>query len=122
MHSENEKSSTVGRRKRMTREERRAHWGAIIENQVTSGMSIAAYCRDAKIKPTYFYTWRRRLREQQPCVGGFLELIPDKPSKSASGVRIRLDTKLSIEVERGFDPFTLRAVVETLSGFSRCSA
>jgi hypothetical protein len=121
MLSENEKYSFIGRQE-MTREERRAHWRAIIENQTTSGMSIAAYCRDAKIKPTYFYTWRRRLKEQQTCVGGFLELIPDKLSKSTSGVRIRLDTKLSVEVERGFDPFTLRVVVEILSGFSQCSA
>jgi hypothetical protein len=105
----------------MTREERRAHWRAIIENQATSGMSIAAYCRDAQINPSYFYTWRRRLQEQQPCPRGFLELIPGKLTESASGVCIRLDTKLSIEVERGFDSFTLRAVIETLSGFSRCS-
>jgi hypothetical protein len=106
----------------MTREERRAHWQGIIEDQATSAMSIAAYCRNAQINPSYFYTWRRRLREQQSCAGGFLELIPGKLTESASGIRIRLGTKLSVEVERGFDPFTLRAVVETLSGSSRCSA
>jgi hypothetical protein len=105
----------------MTREERRAHWCAITEEQAISGMSIAAYCRDAQIKPASFYNWRRRLREQQPCNGGFLELIPGKLTESASGIRIRIGTKLSVEVERGFDPFTLRVVVETLSGFSRCS-
>ena len=106
----------------MTRAERRDHWRAIIENQATSGMSVAAYCRDARIKPSYFYTWRRRLKEQQPSAGGFLELIPGRLTDSASGVRIRLGAKLSVEVERGFDPFTLRAVVETLSDLSRCLA
>jgi hypothetical protein len=107
----------------MTRTERRTHWRAIIENQATSGMSIAAYCRNAQIKPSYFYIWRRRLREQQPCAGGFLELIPGSLTEAAtSGIRIRLGGKLAIEIERGFDPFTLRAVVETLSGLSRCSA
>jgi hypothetical protein len=106
----------------MTRAERRAHWRAIIDSQATSGVSVAAYCRDAQIKPSYFYTWRRRLREQQSCTGGFLELIPGRLTEAASGIRIRLDAKLSIEVERGFDPFTLRAVVETLRGLSRCSA
>lgn len=106
----------------MTKEERRAYWNTIIEKQATSGMSIAAYCRDARIKPSYFYKWRRRLQEQQSCAGGFLELIPDKPIKTASGVHIRLDSKISIEVEKDFDPFTLRAVIETLSDFSRCSA
>jgi hypothetical protein len=106
----------------MTRAERRTHWRTIIESQATSGMSIAAYCRDAQIKPSYFYIWRRRLREQQPCAGGFLELIPGRLTEAAtSGIRIRLGGKLAIEVERGFDPFTLRAVVETLST-NRCSA
>jgi transposase-like protein len=94
----------------------------IIETQATSGMSIAAYCREAQVKPSYFYTWRRRLKEQTPCAGGFLELIPGRPIEIASGIRIRLDAKLAIEVERGFDPFTLRAVVETLSNLPRCSA
>ena len=104
------------------RAERRTHWQAIIEKQAASGMSIAAFCRDARIKPPYFHTWRRRLREQQPCPGGFLELIPGRLTGVASGVRIRLGAKLAIEVERGFDPRTLRAVVETLGDFSRCSA
>ena len=102
----------------MTRVERRDHWRATIENQATSGMSIAAYCRANQINPPYFYSWRRRLREQEPSTGGFLELIPARLTEAASGVRIHLGVKLAIEVERGFDPFTLRAVVETL----RCSA
>ena len=86
-------------------------------------MSVAAYCQENRINRTHYYTWRRRLREQQPSAGGFLELIPDRlPVATASGVRIHLAAKLSIEVERGFDPFTLRTVVETLSEHSRCSA
>lgn len=103
----------------MTIAERRIHWRTIIENQATSGMSIAAYCRDAQINPSYFYTWRRKLQEQQPCAGGFLELIPSRPNDAASGVRIHMGAKLAIEVARGFDPFTLRAVVETLGGHCR---
>ena len=80
-------------------------------------MSIAVYCRDAPIKPPYFYTWRRRLREQQPCAGGFLELIPRRLTEAAaSGIRIRLGAKLAIEVARGFDSFTHLSVVEALSG------
>ena len=107
----------------MTRAERRSHWRAIIENQATSGLSITAYCRDAQIKPACFHAWRRRLREPQSCSGGFLELIPGRLTEAAtSGIRICLYGKLAIEVERGFDPFTLRAVVETLSGRARCSA
>jgi hypothetical protein len=102
----------------MTPVERRIHWRGIIENQMTSGVSIAAYCRAAQIKPSLFYTWRRRFKEQQPCAGGFLELIPGKLTNANSGISIHLSAKLSVEVEKGFDPFTLRIVVETLSGLS----
>jgi hypothetical protein len=106
----------------MTTEDRHAHWRTIIENQATSGMNIAAYCRESHIHSSLFYIWRRKLRSQQPCAGGFLELIPRRPDDAGTGICIRLGAKLSIEVERGFDPFTLRAVVETLGEHSRCSA
>ena len=102
----------------MTPAERRIHWRGIIENQVTSGVSIAAYCRAAQIKPSLFYAWRRRFKEQQSSGGGFLELIPGKLTNANSGISIHLSGKLSVEVERGFDPFTLRIVVETLAGLS----
>jgi hypothetical protein len=103
----------------MTRAERRTHWHTIIEDQATSGISAAAYCREGQIHPSLFYSWRRRFQDQQPCAGGFLELMPDRLTEpSTSGVRLRLGGKLHVEVDRGFDPFTLRAVVETLGGLS----
>jgi transposase-like protein len=106
----------------MTTEDRHTHWRTIIDNQTASGMNIAAYCRESHIHPSLFYTWRRKLRKRQPPAGGFLELIPGRLTEAAtSGIRIRLGGKLAVEVERGFDPFTLRAVVETLSEHSRCS-
>ncbi|MBA4398100.1 MAG: hypothetical protein C0394_12060 [Syntrophus sp. (in: bacteria)] len=104
----------------MTIEERRTHWRTIIDNQAASGMTITAYCREARITPSYFHKWRRRLKEQQSSAGSFLELIPGKRVDVVSGVRICLSAKLAVEVTRGFDPFTLRAVVETLGGFSPC--
>ena len=105
----------------MTRAERRTHWRTIIGNQATSGVSIAAYCRNIQIQQSYFYTWRRKLREQQRCSGGFLELISGGMAEATSGIRICVGEKFHIAVERGFDPLTLRTVVETLNGLSRCS-
>jgi len=106
----------------MTKEERRAHWRTIIEEQATSGMNIAAFCREKQINRHQFHSWRRRLLEQQPSAGGFLELIPGRVVETGSGIRIHQGKKLIIEVERGFDPFTLRAVIETLRDVSPCSA
>jgi len=101
----------------MTIEERHAHWRTIIHDQATSGKNIAAYCREGHIHTSLFYTWRRRLREQPQCSGAFVELKPGRPS--ATGVCLRLDGRFVIEVDRGFDPATLRALVDALS---RCLA
>jgi hypothetical protein len=103
----------------MTRSERRNHWRDLIEQQKTSGRNIADYCRDNRINQSQFYKWRRRLLEQKPSTGGFLELIPRATADSGhSGISIRMDGKLSIDINPGFDPFVLRNVVETLRGLS----
>jgi hypothetical protein len=104
----------------MTTEERHAHWQTIIKDQAASSRDIAAYCRDSHIHTSLFYTWRRKLREQQPCARGFVEIGPDRSTRSDSGVCLRLGERIFIEVKRGFDPSTLLAVVQALSG-SRCS-
>ena len=98
----------------MTTEERRASWRRTIENQVTSGMDVATYCREHHIGTSLFYTWRRKLREQQFCATGFTELTTVRSPGADTCIRVRLSAKLCIEVDRGFDPFTLRAVVEAL--------
>jgi hypothetical protein len=104
----------------MTKEERRAHWRTIVEDQTASGLNITDFCRDRQINRHQFHSWRRRFREQQPCAGGFLELIPVKVAGTDSGIRIHPGRTPIIEVERGFDPFTLRAVVETLRSLPPC--
>ena len=101
-------------------EERTIHWAAIIEQQAASCMSGAAWCRENHTNPTGFYRWRRKLTEHEPH-SGFIELRPTWNGDSGAGIRIRLGEKLSIEVARGFDPFTLRSVVETLYNSSPCS-
>lgn len=35
-------------------------WRAAIEAQPKSGLSVAAYCRQHKLPPNSFYTWRRK--------------------------------------------------------------
>lgn len=47
-------------------EQREARWRKLIERQVASGRSIAAFCRDESIPTQTFYWWRKRLGEQEP--------------------------------------------------------
>ncbi|MFQ5917589.1 MAG: hypothetical protein ACE5I0_07250 [Candidatus Binatia bacterium] len=108
----------------MTKEERRSYWKAIVDEQIQSGLSAPSFCREHHLKVSQFYWWRRRFQKQTPMGSsdGFIELIPSSKG-SGSGIRIRLFDELCIEVDRGFDPFTLRAAVETLysKGSKPCS-
>lgn len=101
----------------MTRDELISQWRAVVDKQVASGLSAAVFCREQDINAQRFYQWRRRFYEQaiNRMPSGFVELIPCSEHPH-SGIRIRVQDRVCIEVERGFDPFTLRAVIETING------
>ena len=106
----------------MTRRRRRAYWRRLVAKQGESGLKAAAFCREHKINLNQFYRWRRRFRNEQAksVSAGFVELVPCL-TEPDSGIRIRLGDILSIEVERGFDSLTLRAVIEAISSGGKSS-
>ena len=109
----------------MTQQERSAHWRNLVSKQIESGLTAAAFCREHQINPGRFYHWRRRLQEEESNnthLGSFVELVPYQNNPSG-GVHIRLGNGLCIEVDRGFDPATLKATIQTIcSGDTRpCS-
>lgn len=94
------------------REERRNYWHTLVERHTESGLSGAAFCKEQGINPQRFYSWRRRLRSDSPGPG-FIRLVPTARS-SQSGIRIVLDHGMSVELDKGFDPLTLREAVDAL--------
>jgi len=106
----------------MTREERSAYWKNLVDQQTESNLSGAAFCREHNINPQRFYHWRRRFKENEPGAmsTGFFQLVPCSPQSPGSGIRIHLGHELHIEIDRGFDPFTLRTVVETIGARKPC--
>lgn len=97
----------------MTKEERINHWRSIITEHASSGMSAAAFCRQHDLNIPQFRWWHRRFKQEKSQGSGFLQLVPFSKSQH-SGIRIRLHNDISIEVERGFDPQTLRDVIATI--------
>jgi Transposase len=95
------------------REERRSHWRCLVDKHAESGMSAVAFCRERGINPQQFYSWRRRFHGESPRPG-FIRLVPTTRS-SQSGIRIVLDHRISVELDKGFDPLTLREAVDALS-------
>jgi hypothetical protein len=97
----------------MSREERRDYWRALIEKHAKSGLSAAAFCKGQELNPQRFYSWRKRFN-RDPQNTGFIRLVPTSKT-SDSGVRILLDHGICVEVDRGFDPVTLRETIDALS-------
>jgi hypothetical protein len=103
----------------MTKEEHRTYWKQVVDEQIQSGLPASSFCRKHNLKVSQFYRWSRKFKNHTPIrpSDGFIELIPS--SKDAeSGIRIRLFGDLSIEVQRNFDPITLRAVIHALGNHS----
>ena len=105
----------------MKREERVSLWQRMIDDQSSSGMTISGWCEANHIQISYFYKCRLRLRQRQWSSGGFIELKPLGSESKETGIRVVIDQGTYIEVDRGFDPGVLRAVVGILSGRLRKS-
>jgi hypothetical protein len=105
----------------MTREERSTYWQNLVDEQTDSDLTGAAFCREHNLNPQRFYQWRRRFKGTEPgnMSTGFFQLVPCS-THAHSGIRISLGDGLHIEIDRGFDPFTLRAVVEAIGKRKPC--
>lgn len=98
----------------MPRKERESYWRNLIEQQSASSLSIAAFCRKNNINQWGFYRWRRRLDGQDHRAFVRLKVPAPIVNPSNGRLRIRVNDTLSIEIEQGFDPSTLRAVLDVL--------
>jgi hypothetical protein len=102
----------------MTKQERSAYWQSLLETQAESGLTGAAFCREHQINRSRFYYWRCRFKNNtsiEGIPGGFVELVP-YPKKPSAGVHIHIGDGLHIEVERDFDPVTLRVAIQAVQG------
>jgi hypothetical protein len=96
----------------MTKEEQSARWRNLIDKQADSGLSGAAFCREHRINQDRFYHWRRRFQSETTAnSSSFVQLVPYQKN-SSSGIRIHLSKDISVEVQQGFHPGTLREVLE----------
>jgi hypothetical protein len=105
----------------MTREERSVHWQGLVQDQALSGMSAAAFCKENQLNLQRFYSWRQRFKagSDDKIAGAFLELVPSSRIEG-SGIHIRVDGRLSIDLDRDFDRFTLRNAIDALCGKGSC--
>jgi hypothetical protein len=80
-------------------------WRRLISEQLRSGTSVAAFCREQKLCGSHFYWWKKRLRENT--AARFVEVqVAESPANVAgdSRIEVRLQNGRSLLVGRGFDP------------------
>jgi hypothetical protein len=91
-------------------------WRRLISEQMRSGKSVAAFCREQELCPSHYYWWKKRLREN--ATARFVEVqLAESPANVVgdSRIEVRLQNGRSLMVGREFDPEHVRgllAVVE----------
>lgn len=96
---------------------REKFWREIIRKADGSGKSVRGFCSEKGLNESQFYFWRRELElrdREKESKGGFVELIGTGGENGSAGISIRVDNRLSIEVGRGFDVVTLKALLACL--------
>ena len=96
-------------------------WRGLLSEQLESGKSAAAFCRERGLAVWAFYAWKKRVREAE--AAKFLE-VAVKPATqewrwSAAddrAIEIRLKSGLSLFVGPGFEASHLRALLRELEG------
>ena len=95
-------------------------WRERLEDYAQSEMTVQEWCDFNRTSVHQYYYWRRRLAEPvaKNAVDGrwqvvdILDTVPIPTTKPSLSVRI---AGAAIEVEAGFDPALLRAVVHALA-------
>jgi hypothetical protein len=75
-------------------------WRAAIEAQPKSGLSVAAYCRQHKLPPNSFYTWRSKFasRQRPPAVRSAAATAQAAVNAQAKASSVDADRQRLIEV------------------------
>jgi hypothetical protein len=84
-----------------------------------SGRSVRAFCRAEGISEPKFYWWRRRLEQSEQPKPSFLPVhivAHDADQPATPAIEVVLANGRSLRVPPGFDPHSLRALVEILEG------
>ena len=90
----------------------RTRWAGLIKRWRSSGQTMFAWCGEQDVSYTQFCKWRRRLEAEREAAP--LTLIPVVSTPSQRALMVQLPGAVGIEVESGFDPALLAAVVRAL--------
>ncbi len=104
---------------RARRAEAAARWRGLVSEQVESGKSVAAFCRERGVPASQMFSWKKRFRERDASKFVELAVTPaventSTPATRGRAIEVRLKGGRSLVVEPGFDVSHLRALLEVL--------
>jgi transposase-like protein len=100
-----------------------AKWRRLVSEQVESGQSVAAFCRERELTASQLFAWKKRLRDMELAKFVEVKVVPSKEPRQAQAppgkaIEIRLDRGCSLLVEPGFDANHLRTLLGVLDSES----
>jgi hypothetical protein len=98
------------------REANRRHWFDRIETWKQSDLTQKAFCEQQQLRLGSFQRWRGIfMRGERPEASSAVSFLPvNVTAAPASSLALRIDDHLRIEIPAGFDPVTLKQVVQAL--------
>ncbi len=93
---------------------KREHWRGHSEAWQQSGQAQGEYCKQHGLNLKTFAYWRRRFKADSTPVK--LVQLPSGvlQQQAGSALRVKVDSRYTIEVSDGFSPATLGCVLEVL--------
>jgi hypothetical protein len=89
----------------------------LVSEQIASGQTVAAFCRDRGLRDWQFYDWKKRVREAEAAnfVAVEVAAVAEPALAVACGaIEVRLPRGRSLMIEPGFDAGHLRALLAVL--------
>lgn len=100
------------------REEDLSRWRDVVSEQVSSGKSVAAFCRERGLREWQLYEWKKRLRQPEASCFVAVEVAassaPAPASMRSVGIELHHRRGWSLMVEPGFDAAHLHRLVSVL--------
>src|SRR5260370_9954465 len=101
------------------KEEDLLRWRGLVSEQVASGTSVAAFCRDRGLRDWQFYEWKKRLRSSVAAPFIAVEVASTEAASvqpgQMSGIERRHRRGWGLMVEPGFYATHLRRLLAVLA-------
>jgi transposase-like protein len=101
---------TSGSKKAGTRSD---HWRDLIQQQVSSGLSVSTFCSERGLTEQSLYYWRKRLSKDTP-VSFALVSADGAADRLSAPLELELTSGQRLRIPCGVDAATLRTVLAVL--------